>query len=407
MKQSQCSLTIKNMTIDHCPDGKITRITIEGKLLSQFIQSLGQIRILFDFTNPERTMVQLPEGIKKLIITVCDAILQLKSEEKHCLAAHLATECFEALTHFPNSFMMKAQYALASSYWLEILSHVRDGESKHNVKIHKGHPYFFLAYACLLSGDLDAGFVYAYNAIKDDEALGKVCPQLGYPEKAPIYQTALMLDDEPNTMAPLVRELRKNLERHIANYNVEFSRSFSIHNFDTKFLRNTSPDLKNLRYLFVFCFWSLTALRKKTSPEILLNDFSRLRNLNLVFNLCLIIDKLLEANPKVAQDRMGSNIIKVCGDQGWLSSSELNELEANYNINVNEDDPDKALKVLMPMNLKVGSRSVPKEAIHYLIVWNLRNYGGHNIIQQNSIVNQFDEIFQILVRCIILSVGLL
>ena len=164
----------RNMTIDHYPDGEIIQITVEGQLLGQFIQSLGQTRILFDFTHPERTMVQLPEGIKKLIISVCDAILQLKNEEKHCLAAHLATRCFEALTYFPNSFMRKGQYAIASSYWLEVLTCVRDWESRHNAKIHKGHPHFFLAYACLLSGDLETGFVYAYNAIKDDEALGKV-----------------------------------------------------------------------------------------------------------------------------------------------------------------------------------------------------------------------------------------
>jgi hypothetical protein len=408
MSQNQCSLTIKNIVIDHYPDGRIIQITVEGQPLSQFVQPLlGQIRIRFDFRHPERTMVQLPEGIKKLIISVCDAILELKNDEKHCLAGYLATSCFEALTSFPNSYMINAQYVVASSYWSEILTYVRDWESKHNAKIHKGHPYFFLAFAYLLSGDLDTGFVYAYNAIKDDEALGRVCPHLNYPQEAPIYQTALMLDDKPNAMDALVRELRQELEQHIATYRTEFLRSFSIQDFDTKFLRNTGPDLENLRYLFVFCFWSLADLRKKTSPEILLNDFSRLRNLNLIFNLCLLIDKLLEANPKVAQDSMGSNVMKVCNIHGWLSQSELNELEIGYKIDVNEDDPDKILKILMPMNLIVRSRSIPKEAIHYLIAWNLRNYGGHNIIQQNSLVDKFDEIFHILVRCVILSVDVL
>jgi|GEM_PF-2888307 len=405
---NQYSLTIKNVKIDYRPDGTVTQIMVGGQPLDQLIQPLlNQMRIQFDFGHPERTVVPLPEEVAKMMATIFDVVLQLNSDQNHCLAAHLATACFQVLTHFPNSFMQKGQYAVASSYWLEILSHVRDWESKHNVKIHKGHPYFFLAYAYLLSGDLDTGFVYAYNAIKDDEALGKECPQLGYPEKAPIYQTTLMLDDHPNTMASLVRELRQNLERHIANYNAQFSRSFSIQNFDAKFLRNTSPDLKNLRYLFAFCFWSLTALRNKTSPEILLNDFSRLRNLNLVFNLCLIIDKLLEANPKVAQKKMGSNVMKICQDKGWLSQNELSQLESNYRMDVSEDDPDVVLRTLLPMNVVVGSKSIPREAIHYLIAWNLRNYGGHNITQQNSLVAQFDEIFQILVRCIMLSVDLL
>ena len=408
MSQNQCSLTIKNMTIKHYPDGRIIQITAEGRPLEDFVLSLlGQITIQFDFWHPEKTVIQLPEEIKKLIISVCDAILELNKDGKHCLAAYLATSCFEALTSFPNSFMMKAQYVLACNYWLEVLSHVRDWESKHNVKIHKGHPYFFLAFAYLLSGDLDTGFVYAYNAIKDDAALGRVCPHLRYPQEAPIYQTALMLDDKPNTMGALVRELRRELDQHIATYRAEFLRSFSIQDFDAKFLRNTGPDFENLRYLFVFCFWSLSDLRKKTSLEILQNDFSKLRNLNLIFNLCLLIDKLLEANPKVAQDSMGSNVMKVCNDKGWLSQDELNQLENVYTIDVNADDPDKVLKTLLPMKATVGSKSVPKEAIHYLIAWNLRNYGGHNIAQQNSLVIQFDVILEILMRCIILSIDIL
>jgi hypothetical protein len=396
------------MTIEHCQDGRIIQITVDGRPLQAFVQPLlDQITIQFHYLQPEKSVIQLPEEIKKLIVSICDAIIELKKHGKHCLAAHLATSCFEALTSFPNSLMTNAQYVLACRYWLEVLSHVRDWESKHNAKIHKGHPYFFLAFAYLLSGDFDTGFVYAYNAIKDDEALGRVCPHLGYPQKAPIYQTALMLDDEPNTMDALVRNLRRELEQHIATYNTEFLRSFSIQDFDAKFLRNTAPDFENLRYLFVFCFWSLSNLRRKTSLEILQNDFSRLRNLNLIFNLCLIIDKLLEANPTVAEHKMGSNVMKVCKDKGWLSQVELKKLEVVYKIDVSDDDPDRVLKTLLPMKVTVGSKSVPKEAICYLIAWNLRNYGGHNIAQQNSLVRQFDVILAILMRCIILSIDIL
>jgi hypothetical protein len=148
-------------------------------------------------------------------------------------------------------------------------------------------------------------------------------------------------------------------------------------------------------------------LRRKTKPEILRNDFSKLRNLNLILNLCLLIDKLLEANPNIGKDKMGPNVIEVCSSQGWLSKSELHQLERSYQIDINKDDPDKVLKVLLPMKLTVNSKSVLKEAIHYLIAWNLRNYGGHKIRQQHSLVDNFDEIFQVLMRCIVLSVDLL
>jgi len=133
---------------------------------------------------------------------------------------------------------MKCQYVLACSYWLEILSHVWEWELKNNVRLHKGHPYFFLAFAYLLSGDLDTGFVHAYNAIKDDEVLGKQCPHLHYPEEAPIYLTVLIQDDTRNAMYDLVKELRQELDRYIASYRAEFNRLFNIQDFDTKFLRS-------------------------------------------------------------------------------------------------------------------------------------------------------------------------
>jgi hypothetical protein len=401
-------ITVGEITIEFDEPDAITNVVIRGHRLKDYLQPfINQIRIDFDPIRPHKNVVMLPDELKTFLQTMCNTVSELKKSNRHCLAAHLATTCFQELTYFPNRFLESCQYVLARGFWLEIVSQVSQWESLHDVKVHKGHPYFFLAFSSLLSGDLEAGFVYAYNAIKDDEVLGELCPHLHYPQEAPIYVTALMLDHKANTMYDLVMELRRELERHIASYRAEFNRVFTIQDFDLKFLRSSELKLKSLRYLFVFCFWSLVELRRKTDPETLRNDFSKLRNLNLTFSLCLLIDKLLEANPRIGKDTMAANVIQVCNDQGWLSRAELAQLEKAYGIDISQGDPDDVLEILLPMNVAVGPRLAAKEAIHYLVAWNLRNYGGHRIAEQKSLVDDFDTILQVLIRCIILSVDLL
>jgi len=384
-------------------------INFNGQELNQFLQMEAQ-KTVFDFSpeQKEKTIVHLSDGIKNLIQILCKAVRKLKSRGEYKSAAYLATECFEGLTIYSEGLKNEGRYVHACNYWLNILSFVNDGESNNHVQVHKGHPYFFLAFYYLLSGDLETGFVYAYNAIKEDKILGKLCPKLGYPEKAPIYLTIFLVDNPYNRMIHLVKELRKELDSHITLYNKEFEKNFTIQEFDNKFLQNDSnPKLEGPRYLFSFSFWSLLELKKKTNSQIQDNEFSKLRNLNWVFNLCLIIDKLLEANPKIGKKNMGSNVKQVFEYLNLLSQSEIKNIESKYKIDINRNDPDQVLRVLLPMKLTSHSIKVPKLAIHYLIAWNLRNYGGHKIKQQKCLVENFDEIFNILMKCIISSVDLL
>ena len=92
-------------------------------------------------------------------------------------------------------------------------------------------------------------------------------------------------------------------------------------------------------------------------------------------------------------------------DEKEILLHEITKIIKKYKIN--RDDPDNLLERLLPMNLSIGSKKVDKLAINYLIAYNLRNYGGHNIKMQNCLVNNFDKIFQILMNCIIHSVSLL
>jgi hypothetical protein len=102
---------------------------------------------------------------------------------------------------------------------------------------------------------------------------------------------------------------------------------------------------------------------------------------------------------------MGQNIEKLLTKHlKVLSKKDLKQLKEECRW---DKDPDEVLSCLLPMKIKNVSKEVPKIAIHYLIAWKLRNYGGHNIRQQRCLVENFEDIYRILMMCIISSVDLL
>ena len=388
---------------------QIMGLEFNGRLLDQFLQqALLQVSFNLNPENPSKTIVNIPDEIGSLIDALCNSVKQLKNMGENYTAAYLATTVFQGLTDFSESLKNEGRSIHACNYWRNILNFVNDSEDKNNVKIHKGHPYFFLAYYYILHGDTGTGFVYASSAIKQDEDLGELCPELNYPHEAPIYLTTFLVDNPANRMWELVKELRQELNIYITSFNNELNKKFTLQDFDKKFLQNESnPDLKDLRIKFVFCFWSLVELRKKTKSQTLINDFSKLRNLSVIFDFCLIVDKILEANTKIGQNGMGNNVMKVCRHLKILTRKDREKIEEIYHLKINNADPDKVLTNLLPMNLVIGEKKIPKLAICYLIAWNLRNYGGHNIKQQKCLVQNFDDIVEILMKCIICSIELL
>lgn len=379
----------------------------KGQELNSFLHIESQkTNFEFDSEQKENIIVSLSNEINNGIQALCKAIKKLTDLNEHLTAAYLATNFFQGLTKYSERLKDDGRYVHACYYWLKILSYVYEGETRNDVQVHKGHPFYFLAFYYLLNGDIETGFIYAYNAIKEDEIIGKHCPEMGYPQKAPVYLTVFLVDNPMNRMIALVREFRNELNFHISSYNKEFKKNFKIQDFDKKFLQNESNiNLKGTRYLFTFIFWSLKELKKKTKPQIQNNEFSKLRNLNWIFNLCLIIDKILEANSKIGCKSMGQNVEKLLTKYlNLLSQKDLERIKKECHW---KQDPDEVLRFLFRTNSKIGSKEIPKVAIHYLVAWKLRNYGGHNIQQQKCIVENFEEIFQILMRCIISSVDLL
>lgn len=353
--------------------------------------------ISFNPGRPDQCEVRLPEGYDTLLEKTFDVISTLYSNDNGCLAAYLSSYIFESMIPYWKCLLHNGKHILAIQFWRKVISITHEWERKTGKHIHKGSPYAFIAMTYLIIGDVDTGFSFIYNAIDDDIELNKVCPQLNYPADAPVYLTASISSNIHNIMAPLVNEIRSKLSNYIESYNQEFGKSFTMDDLDNLFLQNSNLD--TLKYFFVFNVWSIFEYQRKVNQNLMQNDFSKLKNSNWLFGLCLVIDKLLHNLPKYCDRYLGTEIINLIDKKKWMTKADINKLIKNEKIQ--NDDPDNVIpKLLTPFQYQ--GNYVQKEIKYLLIAWNLRNFAGHNVHLQDVIVREFENILKILIYDILL-----
>ena len=348
--------------------------------------------------------------IKETCYKVFDKIKEINpNHQDEELAAHIASRLFEGFTEYWRFLLSQHQETLAIQFWTGVLSIVKEWEDNNKpIRIHKGTPYFFLSETYLLVGERDLGFINLYNGIEDDTRLGPYAPDLNYPECSPGYLTATMRVGH-NQMDFLVEAMRTKLQDYINKFNNDFNRTLTIADFDTKFLSN--KDLKSVVYFFVYNFLYLLVVEVSTMPDFFKSQFARLKSMDFIFNLCLIVDETLkraELNCKgtvSSNHRISDGIKWIRSSRNWMSQNDLDTFWKNGPVgSIASDDPDLVIPKLLAMNRMHNGKAVPREILTLLVVYNLRNYGGHNLGQQNVLTTHYTEIIKTLLMSLFLSV---
>jgi hypothetical protein len=381
----------------------ILSVEIEGiELRNIILTEMNSFNINYKYDRPLESTIQLPESMEKLSYKVFNVIKELnKDDQNGCLQAILATYYFDSFTIIRDELLKKGHHLFSIKIYENIIQFVLNWEaSSEGCRIHKGSLYFFMAYTFLMYGDVDKGFIYMYNAIEDDKYLNLKCPRLNYPDEAPVYKTACLKDDKNNNMYPIVMEIRSSLKTYIDRYNIEFNRNLDLTKLDKDFFQNKS--IEDIKYFFVYTYWKLYEIYFKIREELIDNDFSKLQSLDVFFNLCLILDKILQSNPKYGKDALGENITNICHKKKWLSVIDNESLRRH--LNWKNDDIDVIIPKLLTMSTLPSGKSLSKEAKYLLIAWKLRNFGGHNINTQSILVKKFDELCKIILCCIFISI---
>jgi hypothetical protein len=357
--------------------------------------------------NKDSKKIKFVSQIEEICFKIFDAITQIKINNGSKLdAALLGTNLYQSFTSYWNVLLSKGQDVLGIQLWKNVLSITHKWEEANKpITIHKGTPCFFLAENYLLVGDRDLGFQYLYSALLDDINLAADVQSFNYPACAPSYLTITMRANKDNHLYPLVDQLRKHLDKYIFAYNQEYSKSFTISDFDSKFLENKY--LKDIVSYFVLNFLYLFESNRSTIDKS--NEILKLRNLDLIFNICLIIDKTLEQAKKnhacVRHPLYFSDGIKwISQRRSWMNEADLTSLWGENNLDLNNSNPDDVIPRLLLKNEYFKNKAVKQEIHDLLVAYKFRNYGGHNIKQQNCLTDKFEDIIQALFSSLFISI---
>jgi len=396
-----------NLSINYdTSSNKVSTIILNGEALRPQVRTLLNQHPK-DQGHPFTTKVRY--FFDKQIETICkevfEAVKEIKTKYKNdVLAAYVASTLFEAFAaYWRQELLEHGLLKTGVSFWQEVISLTLDWESKNKpITIHKGTPFFFLAFNCLENGDKDNGFTYLYNALEDDKKL----PDLNYPQDAPAYLTATMSDKPRNFMYSLVRDQRLLLSNFLIKHKSEFS-ELKLIDFDKKFLQNV--DLADVVYFFVYNFHTIFDQDRNTNQIILQNEFSRLKTLDLFFNIGLIIDQVLShaaSQADVTCTGMKDAVVWWVDNNLGVNQTTFNSLIGTSNLNINSQTLDQVLPTLLS-NISNPSSSIPKEVFAMLVAYKIRNHGAHNLNQQQILTSRYDEILSRLFNALFLAVQIL
>jgi len=362
--------------------------------------------------DPHRSNVLISSRAKILFEDVFNATKQIYQNEEYQkkydkkelqrVGSLLCATLFESLAGFWEQMLLSQNLdRLGISFWRQILDIVNNWQ-EHNdgVFIHKGTPYYFLAENYFLVGDLDSAFTYLHNALKIDEQTWQ-WEQEGH---VGAYSLAKMIDAPYTQMNYLTKEHRNQLSEFIRKFNSEFG-DLTIEEITNKFLKNEGK-YHLIGYFFVFTFHSIIHHMHNLKLETPENYFSKLRSLDVIFNLCLIIDDILK-----------NRFLEKCSDDDKYISNGIHEYCKKFNFNYmvfqkkwkqegkfDRINPNKTIPILLEKKEKYEGNSLPKEVYTLMLAHYCRNIGAHSLNENSFFVTHYQKIINELMMGLFLAI---
>lgn len=103
---------------------------------------------------------------------------------------------------------------------------------------------------------------------------------------------------------------------------------------------------------------------------------------------------------------VSNGILWLCSSKEWTDCNSLQKFWNKDNLNVANGEPEQFIPQIPTMNKLWDGKPVRREVFPLLIVCNLRNYGEHNIRQQNIFTSKYDEIIEALFMSLFLCIDI-
>lgn len=382
--------THNGVDIFYNPQNMVSQITVDSIDLSGIFE-------VFNESNYNAVkMVYVPPQLEEICFKVFDAIKELYNQNKISLAAFTSSFVFERFTVLWNYYLEHERQMMGTKLWQHACRFTWKWEQTNNAKVHKGTPYFFLGANQLMQGNFDNAFLFIYNAMEEDK---KYATHLGTPDvykTMPAYLFSSLIADNPrNYLYPYVQDAKKKMDEFIQTHNTLLGKIFSYNDIDTKFLKNQT--LEESKFFFAYNLFGMINHDIIDAPELRSNDFSKLKNLDVIFNLCLIIDEVMKQ--KTNEKYISKSVPKIC-------ENHLNEKEAYHifkSLNF-ENDFENAVNKCLSLNYSYNSRTTSKEVLILILSWGLRNYGGHNIETKQLFVDEYQNIVEKMMSALFITI---
>jgi hypothetical protein len=309
---------------------------------------------------------------------------------------------FNNLTIVSSTYEFQNLYIDSQLFWKNIYGIVTNWEKTRNAHVHKGSIFFFWSAAALLNGELDKGFFLIHEAFREDKIIsGNEHPG------TPAEKTArLNYKDPANFLYRYVLSLWEFIDSEIDKYNKDNSRNISKEDIFLKFTSNPPSD--DVLFSFTHSIAKFDELLM-LEPEIINSNFAGLHELNLLFDLVLVIDKLIYSRVPLPKNQSEWGFFRIAKKLMLDCQMENIEETCNQNLSsVNSSqtlDFDKTIIELLNRTFAFPvSNNITPLYRDICICYCIRNHSAHNISLTTTISNQFKEIAQSVMNVLFLCI---
>ena len=294
-----------------------------------------------------------------------------------------------------RAFMGFGQFEMAEHIWDLALEPVQNWEQNHQpARIHKGAAYYYLGVTTILRRDIDRGFLLMHQALEEDRKTH------GSAQSSPAL-AFVTLDNSlgSSIFQPKVQELCIYLEQLLDSYRNDRGKTLILEQFRTKFL--AVSELQNPVFIFIYVLFRLYTMVKETPPQIMQSLFMGQLSVNLLFDLCLVIENIVNFKNRVG-------LFKACAEK-LAKKANLTNLPRNNelvkaNTKFNKDFESNIIAVLDNTFTLSDGATLPTELERdLLIAYGFRNHGGHNVHSYSFVHERLSAIFQRIMNVLFLS----
>jgi hypothetical protein len=274
----------------------------------------------------------------------------------------------------------------AEHIWERALEPAYEWEKTHpGQHLHKGTPYYFWAMTALSRGDIDRGYLLAHQSVEEDvRSSGQAKP-----DTPGFALVTLNYGKVDQAFRQWVIDQAAFLNNAIANYNAEHARALRVEDIKPRFF-DVTPDLDTV---FLFTYTLARLIKIGLSKRITKNGFAGQLEVNLLFDLTLVIDSAIKAKNTGQWQFINHSAYLLKASGHTLTVQQLRDINDQFQTNF-----DKTTMSALVGTLSVGTSVLDRMHCDVALAYGIRNRGAHNVQTASTIWQHFPAITVSLLR---------